>query len=234
MDNQKQIALSKHLEIDVKQIEQSEYDDCIFVVNPHKKTIGHSPQYYKDTVKEFKELLTYPTRNKIHKYLKRVSDPAIKSDKELEKLLHNGNVLYAITEYEVKGKAAIKDWSYNSNIAHLLLKGYSYSKDTSTDLVNAWFNREVEDRRKQVDAYEDEYLVLTDDEAEERYEEYLENYINECIINKMPDQYTGYFDREAWKKDARENGRGNALNFYNGTECEQNVDGEMYYIYRQN
>lgn len=79
-----------------------------------------------------------------------------------------------------------------------------------------------------------EYLVVTDDEADDLWDEDLENYIDECILHELPECYRNYFDREGWKSDARFDGRGHCLNHYDGNEESETVDGVEYYIYRQN
>jgi predicted GTPase len=56
-----------------------------------------------------------------------------------------------------------------------------------------------------------EYLVLTDDEADAKWDEELENYIDECILSELPEKYQPYFDRESWKRDAKFDGRGHSL-----------------------
>jgi len=78
----------------------------------------------------------------------------------------------------------------------------------------------------------EEYLVLTDDEADDQENEYLESYIDECL--EIPDNVRPYFDEEKWKKDARMDGRGHSLSCYDGSEYEEEVDGTTYYIYRRN
>jgi len=75
-----------------------------------------------------------------------------------------------------------------------------------------------------------EYLVCTDSEADELWDEELENYIDECILHELPECYRNYFDNEAWKSDAKMDGRGHSLNRYDGNEY--NVDG--FYIYQTN
>ena len=79
-----------------------------------------------------------------------------------------------------------------------------------------------------------EYLVLTDNEAGEKWEESLDIYIDECILPELPDAYLYHFDDEKWKKDARHDGRGHSLNHYDGSEEEQEINGTVYYIYRTN
>ena len=79
-----------------------------------------------------------------------------------------------------------------------------------------------------------EYLVLTSDEAETAHDEALENYIDECILPECPPTIAPYFDRDAWKRDARYDGRGHVLASYDGDEHEVKIDGEWFYIYRVN
>lgn len=79
-----------------------------------------------------------------------------------------------------------------------------------------------------------EYLVLTDNEADDLWDEDLENYIDECILPELDKRYQNYFDREAWKSDAKMDGRGHSLNRYDGEEYEETVSGERFYIYQTN
>lgn len=83
--------------------------------------------------------------------------------------------------------------------------------------------------------YREEYEVLTDSEAEDRMEEELDNYIEECIYPEIKDEHLRrYFDEEAWKHDARMDGRGHIISRYDGEENEEQVNGTWYFIYRQN
>jgi hypothetical protein len=91
-----------------------------------------------------------------------------------------------------------------------------------------------------IEAEENEdYKVLTDSEANDAWEEELNTYIDECILPELPEIYRNYFDNESWKKDARDDGRGHTLAYYDGEENEETVehptDGrETFYIYRIN
>jgi len=84
----------------------------------------------------------------------------------------------------------------------------------------------------------EEYRVLTDDEADEVWEEALDNYLEECVYPDLPENMVRYFDNEAWKRDARFDGRGHALSYYDGEELEETVnyrgDEDTFYIYRVN
>lgn len=76
----------------------------------------------------------------------------------------------------------------------------------------------------------EEYLVVTDDEADELWEQDLDNYLEECIYPELTGNLSNYFDDEKWKQDARYDGRGHSLARYDGNEYE--VDG--FYIYQTN
>lgn len=99
------------------------------------------------------------------------------------------------------------------------------------------FEEWLEDNGTEVDVEEydertSDWLVYTDSEADDAWDESLENYIDECL--EIPASMRNYFDREAWKYDARMDGRGHCLSGYNGHEEEQQVNGTTYYLYRQN
>lgn len=77
-----------------------------------------------------------------------------------------------------------------------------------------------------------EYAVGTDEEADEAWEQELDNYIEECIqpeIDKLDiGSLSAYvkFDDEMWKHDAKMDGRGHAIARYDGDEIE--LDGDFY------
>lgn len=83
-----------------------------------------------------------------------------------------------------------------------------------------------------------EYLVLTDDEADRRWDESLDSYLDDCLLAEVPkgiaETLARYFDRDAWKRDARHDGRGHSLSPYDGEEHEEKIGGVCYYIYRTN
>lgn len=76
-----------------------------------------------------------------------------------------------------------------------------------------------------------EYLVLNEDEREEQWNSTLEYYLDEC---EVPGADGPYFDREAWKRDARMDGAGPQLATYDGHEHEVCVNGNWFWIYRVN
>jgi len=76
-----------------------------------------------------------------------------------------------------------------------------------------------------------DYLAGTDEEMDEEWDKALDNYIDECI--DIPDHLEPYFDRDKWIDDAKIDGRGHALNRYNGGEESIEINGVYYYAYRQ-
>ena len=82
-----------------------------------------------------------------------------------------------------------------------------------------------------------EYAVGTDDEADFAWDQELDNYIEECIEPELEKIDIGNlsayvtFDREAWIRDAKMDGRGHALSRYDGDEVE--LEGD-FYAFRMN
>lgn len=66
-----------------------------------------------------------------------------------------------------------------------------------------------------------EYAVGTDEEADEVWDQALDSYLDDCgVLDSIPENLRPYFDREAWKRDARHDGRGHALASYDGDEMD--------------
>ena len=85
------------------------------------------------------------------------------------------------------------------------------------------------------DAEPGEYLVVTDDEANELFDEYMRSYIDECVLSEIPQNLRCYFDEERFTRDVKiGDGRGPSLAAYDGEECEQKIGDEWFYIYRTN
>lgn len=80
----------------------------------------------------------------------------------------------------------------------------------------------------------EEYLVLTDEEADEEEDRQLDSYLRECVYPEIPEHLEVYFDDEAWKRDAKIDGRGHNISTYDGCEYEETIEGTTYYIYRIN
>jgi hypothetical protein len=79
-----------------------------------------------------------------------------------------------------------------------------------------------------------EYLVCTESQAEDKWNEGLESYIEEYILPQMAEELQNYFDDVSWKRDAKNDGRDHSLSSYDFIEYEESVNDETYYIYRTN
>jgi len=104
------------------------------------------------------------------------------------------------------------------------------------DVETLSFEEWLEDNGTEVDVEEydertSDWLVYTDSEADDAWDESLENYIDECL--EIPQSIRNYFDEDAWKSDARMDGRGHCLSGHDGIERSQTVNGTEYYLYKQ-
>ena len=79
----------------------------------------------------------------------------------------------------------------------------------------------------------DDWLVLTDDEADKLAEECAESYVDDAI-SEIPEHLQRYFDAELYYSDIIDDGRGELLAHYDGYEKEQTINGTTYYLYRRN
>lgn len=75
-----------------------------------------------------------------------------------------------------------------------------------------------------------EYLVCTEAEADELWEQSLDNYLEECVYPELPESMVNYFDDKAWKRDARFDGRGHCISSYDGSE----YDAREFVVFRMN
>ena len=81
---------------------------------------------------------------------------------------------------------------------------------------------------------DEEYFVLTDDEADERAEQWAWE-LAEDATSQIPEHLERYFNQELYVSDYLQDGRGLILNSYNGSEDSITLDnGSVYYIYRRN
>lgn len=77
------------------------------------------------------------------------------------------------------------------------------------------------------------YSALSEDEADELWERGLDSYLDDVILDGLSSGVRGYFDRDAWKEDAKSDGRGHCINHYDGGEDEVQLDdGTWMCVYR--
>jgi len=109
------------------------------------------------------------------------------------------------------------------------------SDDHRLSVIEAWDGKEVIDRRKPYQTNNGEYLVLTNHEADKEREEILD-----CLLDDpgvVEGSNSKYFDRKAWKRDARQDGRGHIIAGYDSEERVVTLDGPdplTFHVYRIN
>ena len=80
----------------------------------------------------------------------------------------------------------------------------------------------------------EEYWVLTDDEADEKAEQEA-HYRAEEAQQEIPPHLQRYFDMDLFISDYISEGRGQLLNYYDGSEDSITLDNDsVFYIYRRN
>jgi len=75
------------------------------------------------------------------------------------------------------------------------------------------------------------YKVFTDSEAQKEFEESIESSVD-GVMSEIPEHLQQYFDRDGYISDNLDD-RGAQLNYYDGCEYEEKVNGTIYYIYQQ-
>lgn len=104
-----------------------------------------------------------------------------------------------------------------------------YSQDHREACRQAFDGEEVDEYRQLSDVNSGEYLVLTDDEADEQARDQNKGILDE--ITDIPDNLREYFDLERFLDDCiSQDGRGHTLASYDGEENEH----DDLYIYRTN
>ena len=86
------------------------------------------------------------------------------------------------------------------------------------------------DAEKAID--NDDWLVLTDDEADKLASDYAESYVEDAL-QEIPEHLQRYFDSELFISDTLSDGRGHLLAHWDSEEREQTVNGTIYYLYRR-
>lgn len=122
------------------------------------------------------------------------------------------------------------------------MESYQAAKEDYESFEDFLSNECDEVEELEADDYKEDYRVLTDQEADEAWEESLDNYIEECItpkIDKLSEgagnlSYYITFNEKTWKRDARMDGRGHSLSSYDGNENEETIEDTTFYIYRTN
>jgi|688.fasta_scaffold382403_2 hypothetical protein len=169
--------------------------------------------------------------------MKQTNELTVNTLRRLALMQHLGEDFFIVgnTAYEGDKDEVENEWKEECKIAE-------DSDDTIYSFDDYCIHNCTEVEELEDDDYSIDYMILTDEEADEKWEESLDNYIEECItpeIDKLSEgagnlSYYITFDEESWKRDARMDGRGHSLSSYDGHENEETIEGTTFYIYRTN
>lgn len=129
-----------------------------------------------------------------------------------------------------------QDNLYVVNVLYYLVKAdrEDYNSDHVNSIRRAWLGQPVSDTRRDQQVDDGEYLVSTDDEADEWEEEGLRQLFDDMVPREVRDSFIGrYIDADKFVEEQSGN-RGENINGYDGTEEEVEFEGTTYYIYRNN
>ena len=233
LDELRLMALAQHIKEELdEELDRDEVDvdGHNVTVNPHKKKSGASPAKIQGRIDLLHKALKVvgvevdscaALSAMSYKSIDRLFD-LHEETREMKKIgLHDlVNTFYFLTEHATDTEAT---------------QNYKLS------LQEAFEGLPIVDRRESYWTDDGEYLVVTDDEADELWEQDLDSYLDECVMPEVEENMRRYFDREAWKSDARQDGRAHSLGRYDGNEYEirlEELDPDHYetefYIYRVN
>lgn len=208
------LALRIHLaEWDQAAIKTTAYDpEHTFEVRPYRKASGSSPDQIKGLVQLLKDALEHGS----------MADPDVQG-------MHTWPAARIIEMGYERVARLISDRFREIGLHDCVNTLYQICKG-DVRYFDAWEGREPADTREWYPTNHGEYRVLTDNEADQAWDNYLDSLLDDGDV--VPGADSPYFDRDRWKRDARIDGRGHSLASYDGSEHMINLDTETYYIFR--
>lgn len=252
-EGEKAWALARSLGLKVGDTLREHGNGSYFTVNPRMKLRGHAPEEYKIEVMHFKALCTPKMISMMSEAIKNKRDDdkfygkfTTRLDKRVAFLkvqMANTDLKFIARTHEKNAiaYAAVKyfDQPYGSvvaglhNCVYFLLSKDEGRNKGANEFVLAWFDKPIPNSQEWNEESDGEYRVLTDSEADQACEDYLDD-SRDCWVEAAKANQTD-MGFEDWKEMVRDNdGRGNCLNHYDGGEEYEDIDGTTYYIYRTN
>ena len=233
-DGSRAYALIKCLKLKVGDVVREKSGE-FYTINPRMELRGESPEHYAMTIENLKKILTKDE-------IKAISYAISHKTKNTDKLYHQiekrtdrfyrkGEIMKSVDP----GTKEILEFFKNNNhtglnntIYHLLSQG---SEKWLMCYKCAWRGEPIPNIQEWQEENDGEYRVLTDGEADDAADDYLDEYQWKEAVRA--DMTTSSYDD--WKEYViSEDGRGSLLNGYDGTEDSEDVEGTTYYIYRTN
>lgn len=227
----KENALAEHLGVDESKIVGR--SNRYFEVNPHTHLIGTSPNEAKRLVKQ---LFTALDLVRIHVVFDVAPSVGPWTLSTVRRIGYSALYRELQTHAPEMLKLGIQEVSNTLYFLCSEADGYESAAEHRETLREAAAGLPIQDRRCSQPINDGEYLVLTDEEADDAWDEALDSYLDDCVLPGLPEHARHYFDRPAWKRDARFDGRGHSLALYDGEEhaVYDEEDDTTCYIYRMN
>ena len=238
----KVMALAKLLKVKPSIIEEN--GNNYFVINKRTIKEGKSPEQIQKIADDFGSLLDEEKRSLVTNCILGIKN-ANEAYKEIEQYLEPLKARAkkrkeAVSRSQYPSKKTIEDvynrleeeHLYVVNVLYHLIHKDSYNEDYQNNLRRAWLGQPVNDIRKDAVVDDGEYIVLTDEEADDFETEYLESIFRE-MTHSIPDNLERYMDIDKFTCENSGN-RGENISGYDGVELSQDYDGTTYYIYRSN
>ena len=248
---EKGLALAEYLGISPEDVSVSNYDSDTFEIGARMTKRGISPSKAKEDVDALKKKLDAPICGMTVQgaiewastqpgYIKCMFD--LKAEiraqfafaKDLEEHICN----------LAEKRLPPGQWIYNMYRAGLgfdetNLLYHIFGNDDDAWHVKAyrlaWDNLPIEDTRESYHTNSGEYLVLEEDERDERATEYVRSYVEDVVLNEIPEAYQRWFDTEGFIEHViSTDGYGSQLATYDGEENETTYEGTWFYIYQTN
>ena len=239
----KVLALAKHLDVNPALISES-YN--YYSVNERVVKRGKSPEQIKETAEDFRTILDTGMQGlisatiqsdrtkeqvdevyaEVKKSLEPLADKAAKAKKKAETIGRTDVPPQSPEGIYLRLQA---DNLYVENVLYHLLKSDS---DYAIQLQKAWIGAPVDDIREDTTINDGEYLVMTDSEADQWEQDWLESLFEEETY-EVPEHLKRFMDVDRFVQEYSGN-RGENISGYDGQEYEQEFEGETYYIYRNN
>jgi len=222
----------------VKRLKKYDYDKAVKLLKKHKKyTVKHpetgKPYQYgsgwilKALPKDIEVIIEKAIEGILKEEAKRkeVKSPALKlavtecggdEDNNIAEMEDDCLIDFIMAKLSIDNDEAVR-------IA-ALVKMFNLCEDDLGDIV-------INDTNVNVQGMD--YLFGTDAEMDKKWDEELENYLDECVLPELADNMKRYFDKDSWMDDAKMDSRGHSLNRYDGSEEEVKINNTYFFAYRQ-
>jgi hypothetical protein len=229
IDELRLLALVQHLGCDAKDLEEGGTNEFVFGRRQVYSGDGEAElRQRSDQLRQGLDLLTGDLCNQFGVVLRRQGEPW--TLRLLEKIGYR--TLYAL----LVALDQTRNGYNTANFLHTMLERKSPRGPVATAARRAFEGKKYKEYRERHWTDSGTWRVLTDDEADKAMEDCLEEALQDEEM--VPGSDSPYFDRERWKSDARQDGRGHCLSSRDGEENEETVtdpeDGSVhtFYLYR--